>query len=242
MASATTGGAATAASPRAHKLLPDQDDQPVRNSLEPYQGALLTQSLTPLLQALHPDGDFYIGQDTGIYWRRTEPPLQGCKSPDWYVVEGVPHLLDGEYRRSYVLWEEEEPPLLVVEYASGDGTEERDRTRGEGKFWVYERRIQAGYYAIYEPDRPALEVYQRVGIRFRRMAANERDRYPITELGIELGLWQGSYGGYELPWLRAWDQQGRLLFADAERAAQAQELAERMAAKLRELGVDPATL
>jgi Uma2 family endonuclease len=228
-------GAAVTTGQRAHKLLPDKDDQPVRNSLEPYQSALLTESLTPVLQALHSEGDFYIGQDCGIYWRRTDPPLNGCKSPDWYVVEGVPHLLDGEYRRSYVLWEEEEPPLLVAEYVSGDGSEERDRTPELGKFWVYERRIQAAYYVIYDPDRAAPEVYQRVGSRLRRMAANERGRYPIAELGIELGLWQGTHGGYELPWLRAWDQQDRLLLSDAERA-------ERFAAKLREMGVDPASL
>jgi Uma2 family endonuclease len=228
-------GALTAVGPHAHKLLPDKDNQPVRNTLEPYQSALLTESLTPVLQALHPERDFYIGQDCGIYWRRTDPPLNGCKSPDWYVVEGVPRLLGGEMRRSYVLWEELEPPLLVVEYVSGDGSEERDRTTEQGKFWVYERRIQAAYYVIYEPDRAALEVYQRVGSRFRRMAANERGRFPVSELGIELGLWQGAYGGYELPWLRAWDQQGRLLLADAERA-------ERLAAKLRELGVDPGAI
>ena len=205
---------------------------------------------------MHPDGDFYIGQDTGIYWRRTDPPLKGCKSPDWYVVEGVPHLLDGEYRRSYVLWEELVSPLLVVEYASGDGTEEHDQTPEEGKFWVYERRIQASYYAIYEPKRPSLEVYQRVGSRFQRMGANQQGRYPIAELGVELGLWEGTYGGYELSWLRVWDAQQHVLLVDEERASEAEERAseaeeraskakeraDRLAAKLRELGVNPDSL
>ncbi len=225
----------TAPGVRAHKLLPDKDDRPVRNSLECYQSPLLTESLTPVLLGLHPEGDFFIGQDNGIYWRRTDPPLKGCRSPDWYVVEGVPRLLDGEMRRSYVLWEELVSPLLVVEYLSDDGAEERDETPWEGKFWVYERTIQASYYAIYDPEKAMVDVYQRVGSRYRRAAANERSHYPIAELGIELGIWQGTYHGYDMPWLRAWDANGNLLLADAERT-------DRLAAKLRELGVDPETL
>jgi Uma2 family endonuclease len=209
---------------RAHRLLPDTDGLPVPHSRECYQSPLLTESLKPVLDALHPEGDYFIGQDVGIYWRRTDPPLRGCKSPDWYAVEGVPRLLDGEMRRSYVLWEELVSPLLVIEYVSaGDGSEERDQTPEEGKFWVYERRIQASYYAIYEPDKASVEVYQRVGSRFRKMTANEHGRYPIAELGIELGIWQGSYRGYEMPWLRAWDSNGQLLPADTERTEAAQD-------------------
>lgn len=267
-ASLTTG--TTAPAVRAHKLLPDRDGLPVPHSRECYQAPLLTQSLKPVLDALHPEGDYFIGQDVGIYWRRTDPPLRGCKSPDWYVVEGVPRLLDGEMRRSYVLWEELVSPLLVIEYVSaGDGSEERDPTPEEGKFWVYERRAQASYYAIYEPDKASVEVYQRIGSCYQKMTANEQGRYPIAELGIELGIWQGSYQGYEMPWLRAWDSHGQLLPADTERIAAAQdeaaaahdelsvakqqaaaaqaeaaakERAERLAAKLRELGVDPQAL
>lgn len=50
------------------------------------------------------------------------------------------------------LWREFMAPLIVLEYAYGDGTEERDTTplfrpdSGEvskqGKFWVYERIIR----------------------------------------------------------------------------------------------------
>lgn len=234
MATPAVAGA-TPTGVRAHLLLPDRDGKPVRNTLEPFESTLLTESLTPVLDKLHPEGDYYIGQDTGIYWQRTLPPEQGVKSPDWYVVLGVPRLLDGEYRRSYVLYEELVAPFLVAEYSSGNSDEERDQTPGTGKFWVYERRINASYYVIYEPERASMDVYQRVGSRFRRMAANERGRYEIPELGIELGIWNSVYGGYELGWLRAWDNKGNLLLADAERA-------ERLAVKLRELGIDPASI
>src|SRR5262249_4680216 len=85
-----------------HLQLPETDGLPVDNFLEFYVAGLLTDSLWPLLQRLHPDGQFAVGQSSGIYWRHTSPPLEGCKAPDWFYVPGVPPTVDGNYRRSYV--------------------------------------------------------------------------------------------------------------------------------------------
>ena len=210
------------------------------------QGMLLTLSLFPVLQKLHPDGQFILGANSGIYWRETDPPLRGCLAPDWFYVPGVPPMLEGEVRRSYVLWQEMIPPLIVMEFASGDGSEERDRTPEEGKFWIYERRIRPAYYAIYEFDPGRVEVYQMVGWNFQPLPTNEHGRYPIAPLGIELGIWEGTYLGVQLPWLRCWDSKGQLLLtgreiaeAERQRAEAERQLAERMAVQLRELGINP---
>ncbi|MCI0659675.1 MAG: hypothetical protein L0220_01240, partial [Acidobacteria bacterium] len=32
----------------------------------------------------HPDGNYFIGADTGIFWQIAKEPLEGCKAPDWY--------------------------------------------------------------------------------------------------------------------------------------------------------------
>ncbi|MGH7224338.1 MAG: Uma2 family endonuclease, partial [Gemmataceae bacterium] len=147
---------------------------------------------------------------------------------------------------SYVLWQEMLPPLLLIEFCSGDGSAERDRTPNEGKFWIYERRIRPAYYAIYEFDPGHVEVYQMVGWDFQALAANERGHYPIAPLGIELGIWEGVYKNVPLPWLRCWDSEGQLLPIDSERADEEKRRAdeqkrraERLAARLRELGVNP---
>src|SRR4051812_15319900 len=87
-----------------HKQLPDEDGTFVHNFQEHPQSSLLKECLRPRLHELYPDGQFCIGCDSGIYWRLTEPPLNGCKAPDWFHVCGVPPLLEGEVRRSYVLW------------------------------------------------------------------------------------------------------------------------------------------
>ncbi|MBY0523599.1 MAG: Uma2 family endonuclease [Gemmataceae bacterium] len=229
-----------------HTQLPDKDGVPVRNSQEPWQSMLLTESLEPELRRLYPEGNYFIGQDVGIYWREADPPLLGAKAPDWYLVPDVPRLLNSELRRSYVLHRELMAPLVILEYASGDGSEERDRTPWQGKFWVYEHMIRPAFYGIYEVELGRVEVYHLVENRFEQLLANESGRFPLAPLGVELGIWQGRYKDYDLPWLRWWDVQGTLLRSDDERVdeerrekEQAQQRAERLAEKLRSLGVDP---
>jgi hypothetical protein len=71
------------------------------------------------------------------------------------------------------------------------------------------------------------------------MAVNIPRHYPISPMKVELGIWQGQYQNLNLPWLRWWDAQGKLLLTGEERADQEQQRANRLAEKLRELGVDP---
>jgi Uma2 family endonuclease len=77
-----------------HLDLPETDGKPAENAYQPLQSMLLTGCLTPVFDRFHPDGNYFIGADCGIYWRRTDNPLEGCKAPDWYYVPSVPRLLD----------------------------------------------------------------------------------------------------------------------------------------------------
>jgi Uma2 family endonuclease len=138
-----------------HTQLPDSDGTFVKNFQEHPQSIILTDAIGPVLQKLHPDGQYAIGQDSGIYWRETEPPEKGAEAPDWFYVPNVPALLNGQFRRSYVLWREHIAPLIALEFASGNGDEERDKTplsvvagtvQKPGKFWVYEQIIRIPYY------------------------------------------------------------------------------------------------
>jgi Uma2 family endonuclease len=213
-----------------HTQLPEEDGTFVKNFQEHPQSILLTDSIWSKLQEIHPDGQFCIGQDSGIYWRLTDPPLRGAQAPDWFYVPNVPPNLNGQLRRSYVMWQEIVAPLIVIEFVSGDGSEERDRTpsappnqeeeRKPGKFWVYEQAIRVPFYGIYEVTRASVEVYQLIAGRYQLLPANERGHYPIPLLGVELGIWQGRYQNSELPWLRWWDDQGNLLLTGEERAEQ----------------------
>ncbi len=205
--------------------LPDHTQLPsdgtfVKNFQEHPQSILLTDAIAPLLQQLHPDSNYCIGQDSGIYWRITDPPERGAEAPDWFYVPNVPPTLNGQMRRSYVLWQELIAPLIVLEFVSGDGSQERDKTPWQGKFWVYEQVIRPPFYGIYSVRQAEVEVYELIGGRYQLLPANERGHYPIFPLGIELGIWQGRYQNVELPWLRWWDAQGNLLLTGDERAEQ----------------------
>ena len=213
------------ATPPDHKQLPETDGTIVENYQEHPQGNLLTECLRPRLHEVRPDGQFSIGCDSGIYWRWAEPVLDGCKAPDWFVVLGVPPMLDGEYRRSYVLWREAVKPLIVIEFVSGDGSPERDTTPYTGKFWVYEQAISASYYVIFEGKKASMEMFHLVDGRYHAVAANAQGRFCIEPLGVELGIWEGTYREMTLPWLRVWDTRtGEMLPLSDERADVAESL------------------
>ncbi len=211
-----------------HTQLPESDGTFVKNFQEHPQSLILTDSIGQILQQRHPDGQYAIGQDCGIYWRETEPPEKGAEAPDWFYVPNVPPNLDGQIRRSYVLWREHIAPLIALEFASGNGDEERDRTplsRSDegmvtkpGKFWVYERVMRIPYYGIYQVNNGRLEVYRLIDGYYQLLELNQRGHFPIAPLGVELGLWQGSYQNQTMLWLRWWDEEGNLLLIGDERA------------------------
>ena len=243
-----------------HTQLPESDGTFVKNFQEHPQSILLTSSIRPVLDALHADKQYCIGQDCGIYWRLIDPPERGAEAPDWFYVPNVSPTLEGKGRRSYVLWKEVVAPLIAIEFVSGNGSEERDATSPfsseeakAGKFWVYEQAIRMPFYAIYEVEKAAVEVYELIGNHYQKCEPNQRGHYEIGPMGVELGIWQGEYINQTLPWLRWWDSQGNLLLSgeeradrqalradqETQRADQETQRAERMAAKLRELGIDP---
>lgn len=218
-----------------HTQLPDRDGAIVINFQEHDQSNLLKDCLLPRLREIHPDGQFAVGADCGIYWRYTDPVLDGCKAPDWFYVPGVPPMLNGEVRRSYVLWREAVRPEIIIEYVSGDGSEEHDTTPYKGKFWVYEKAICAPYYVIFDGWRGTLEVYRLLDGRYQQLEANAAGRYLVPALRIELGLWQGTYRGITNWWLRVWDAEtGEMVLLSEERAELAEELIDETRALLTE--------
>lgn len=244
-----------------HTQLPESDGTFVKNFQEHPQSLILTDSIQPVLQRLQPDGQYAIAQDCGIYWRETDPPERGAEAPDWFYVPNVPPRLGSQIRRSYVLWREYITPVIALEFASGDGSEEKDRTplaRSEtresgkpGKFWVYEQVMRIPYYCIYLITSGQLEVYHLIDTTYQQMTPNERGHYVIAPIQVELGVWRGIYQNHpEQSWLRWWDLAGNLLLTGWEQANQEklkrQQLAEQLRVltpeQLAALGINPTLL
>jgi hypothetical protein len=71
-----------------------------------------------------------------------------------------------------------------------------------------------------------LEVYHFVDGFYHPLKPNDRGHYPIAPLGVELGVWQGTYQNQTQQWLRWWDDQGNLLLIGSERAELERQRAE----------------
>jgi hypothetical protein len=135
-----------------------------------------------------------------------------------------------------VLWQESIAPLIALEFVSGNGTEERDKTPWQGKFWIYEQVIKPAFYGIYEVSKASVEVY------IISWKDNIICCHQINEVIIRLHLYQNM----ELPWLRWWDLDGNLLLDghktaeyERQRAESEKEKSDRLIAQLRALGVEP---
>ncbi|WP_017325411.1 Uma2 family endonuclease [Synechococcus sp. PCC 7336] len=201
------------------------------------QPQLLSETFIPVSY----DRDrIFTGSDLNLYYDLDRP--QWYKRPDWFGVVGVPRLYDeSDLRLSYVIWQEGVSPFVVVELLS-PGTEREDlgktqpqQDRPPTKWQVYEQVLQVPYYIAFDRYTDQLRAFRRSGEQFREVALSEA-RFWLDELGIGLGLWSGTYRQVNRLWLRWYDADGNWILSDLERA---QRRAERLAAKLREMGVDP---
>jgi Uma2 family endonuclease len=170
------------------------------------------------------------------------------KAPDWFYVPQVHPLPQGVIRRSYSPNIDGANIEIVMEFLSeADGGELSIRsTPPYGKFHFYEQILQVPTYITYDPYDRSLEVRYLQDGRYVLHPANDQGRVWIPQLELYLGIWSGERLQQTMNWLRWWDNSGNLLLWSSEeaiqerqRADQEQQRAERLAAKLRELGIDP---
>ncbi len=91
--------------------LPDSDDTPVDNQLQHLIASLLEAILAAIWSTRM---DWFFGVDMGIYYDPDKPAIV----PDGFLSIGVPRIIDSDLRLSYVLWEEQKIPRMVLEVVS----------------------------------------------------------------------------------------------------------------------------
>ncbi|NES80935.1 MAG: hypothetical protein F6K10_05760 [Moorea sp. SIO2B7] len=232
-------------------------DDPVENIQQPILAAALTDALGAA-QFIQPQ--MLIGSNFGLVATVNKKII--VKAPDWFYVPQVQPIEEGVIRRSYTPTLEGAPVAVVMEFLSEKECGELSirSTPPYGKLYFYEQILKVPTYVTYDPYEPSIEVRCLQDGKYTLKQADENGRWWIQELELFLGIWQGERLRQNINWLRWWDREGNLLLWSSEqteqekqraeqekqraeqekqRAEQEKQRAERLAAKLRDLGVDP---
>lgn len=207
-----------------------EDETPVDNLFSERQMALLKDSLYASWPGPGDNRPFVAMANVGLFFTDRAEPLV----PDVLVsldVEPPPDPWPKE-NRSYFIWRYGKPPDVVIEIVS-------NRKGGElGNKLLDYARLGVAYYIVYDPERQLSEQPLRIFGRQQRTYVELHEHW-LADVGLGVTLWQGSYQGIEETWLRWCMRNNDLLLTGAERAEQEHQRAERLAAQLRALGVDP---
>jgi Uma2 family endonuclease len=202
--------------------LPDSDDTPVDNELQDLIPSLLKAVLALLWENRW---DWFFGVDMGIYYH----PEESAIVPDGFLSLEVQRFIDVreaspkeiDLRLSYVLWEEQVVPMLVLEVVSHKRRGEYSRKKKlYGEMGVL-------YYVVYNPRRrrkAPLEVYKLVDGEYQLQFGNP---VWLSEIGLGIGAARGIYQGINREWLYWYDEQGQRILTPEEQIANQRQLAQR---------------
>ncbi|MBD2299590.1 Uma2 family endonuclease [Nostoc sp. FACHB-87] len=224
-------------------VLPDvsqlvtEDDAAVDNLPSEKQQRLLTETLYSSWRGANNSQGFLVAANVGLFASSYQPAIV----PDVFLsldVQVAENWWEKRHR-SYFFWEFGKPPEVVIEIVSNREGNETGR-----KFLEY-ARMRILYYIIFDPSQQlggeVLQMYELQGRQYVTMSEQW-----LTEVELGLCLWEGVYEGKRDIWLRWCDAEGNVIPTGAERAEQeraakeaALQRAERLAAQLRALGVEP---
>lgn len=198
-------------------LYPETDGLPMAENTEQFSWIVIIKEGLEWLFANRVD--VFVAGD--LFWYPVEGDNKTRQAPDTMVVFGRPK---GK-RSSYLQWNEGNIPPQVVFEIMSPGNTFAEMMR---KFRFYERYGVEEYY-VYDPERHNLEGWIRQGNALVEIPSMQGWQSP--RLGVQLSL---NADG-ELVLIRP---DGKPFISFVEMARQA-ERAERLAAQLRALGVEP---
>ncbi len=232
-----------------------EDDEPVDNLPSEKHQRLLVE---PLYSSTILERPFLAAANVGLFDGVNDNPIV----PDMLLSLGVQVADDwwAKENRSYFVWEFGKRPDVVIEIVSNRKGGEDSR-----KFTRY-ALVSVPYYVIFDPQHLLQEADLRVyELQAGRYVLRSDDQCPYVGLGLM--IWEGTYEDKHDHWLRWCDLEGNVLLTGAEQAAEARQQAaqaqqqvaqaqqqaaqaqqqaaqerqraELLAAKLRELGINP---
>jgi Uma2 family endonuclease len=215
------------------------DGEPLESNRHRVNINILCDSL---LQAFADRNDFFAGGNMFIYYSREQAKNRDFKDPDFFAVLGI----DGSYpRQGWVVWDEDgRYPDVIIELMS-PSTAKVDLTVKKA---LYEKTFKTADYFVYDPFVPNSLQGWHLGASgvYEQLIPNDKGKLWSQALELWVGVWDGVINRETAPWLRFYDQENNLILlpkeAQEQEANKERQRAERLAARLRELGEDPATL
>ena len=204
-------------------VYPESDGKPMADNTRQFDWII---RLADNLRALFADRpDVFVAGD--LLWYPVEGDNKIRAAPDTMVVFGRP---PGD-RGSYLQWREDGLAPQVVFKVLSPGNTVAEMTR---KFLFYEQYGVEEYY-VYDPDRGSLDGWIRRGGRLEDVP--DMQGWVSPRLGIRFGM-----DGMDLVLYRPDGRRFETFVELEQRAEQATQRAERLAERLRALGVDPDNL
>jgi Uma2 family endonuclease len=228
------------------------DEPPLETELHLRQIILLLQCLEWLWRDRN---DFYSAGNLTIYYSPRQRKSEKFRGPDFFVVLGT----ERKTRKSWVVWEEDgKYPNVILEILS-DSTANTDKGL---KKEIYQNTFRTPDYFWFDPYTLEFAGFHLVDGEYQPLQASEQGYLWSKQLGLYLGIYQGLLRfftpfGQLVPTLEETAQQSEQRVEQAEqrveqaeqqveqaeqRAQQEAEKAERLAARLRELNIDPDTI
>ncbi|MBD2384644.1 Uma2 family endonuclease [Cylindrospermum sp. FACHB-282] len=200
------------------------DEPPLESELHLEQIMLLLKCLKWLWRDRN---DFYAAGNLTIYYSPNQRKSEYFRGPDFFVV------LDTERktRKSWVVWEEDgKYPHLILEILS----ESTANTDKDLKKKIYQDTFRTPDYFWFDPYTLEFAGFHLLDGKYEPLEPNTQGHLWSQQLGLYLGIYQGL--------LRFFTREGELVPTPEETAEQEIQRAERLAAKLRELNIDPDTI
>jgi Uma2 family endonuclease len=186
--------------------------------------------------------NFFVGGNMFVYYSSKQVKNRDFRGPDFLVVLNVE---SDPTRLGWVVWEENgRYPDVIIELLS-DSTEAEDLG---AKKRLYEQVFKTKDYFVFHPFKEnSLQGWHLDSDRgYQPIEENSQGWLWCESLGLWVGNWQGMVEDDNAVWPRFYDEAGNVVLlpeeAERQRADTQQQRADRLAAKLRELGEDPDAL
>ncbi|MEM9220198.1 MAG: Uma2 family endonuclease [Cyanobacteria bacterium P01_F01_bin.150] len=222
----------------------------------PLESSLHLEQLLLLLACLNWEwkdrNDYFAGGNLTVYYSPRQLKSEDFRGPDFFVALGT----EKHPRKSWIVWEEGgKYPNIIIELLS-DSTASTDRNL---KKTIYQDTFRTPDYFWFSPDTQEFKGFHLVDGSYKALEPNEKGWLWSEQLQLFLGVYERQLRfftpeGDLVPTpeesAEAAVQQAETAVQQAEAATQQAEAAaqqaeaerqqkEKLAAKLRELGIDP---